>query len=182
MSEAHGARRQKPSDLYRTPVPAIVPIVKSLQHISGAFLDPCEGDGRIKLALRAPGRSSVGFDLDPDYGPPVDFLKHHRPYDCICGNPPFSIKKEFIDHSLGLSRYTVFILPMSVVSYNEIHSGYLDIPEYMGRLLMTPKIIMNEAGSFKRKGVYSYAWFFWDTKCRTRGSWEYYWDMRKQCY
>lgn len=179
MAVGHGARKQSSSDLYRTPFPAIPPAVIALRNINGSFLDPCEGDGRIRNSLRARGRSVTGFDLDPDCGTPVDFLDYHKPHDCVCGNPPFSLKKEFIDHSMGLSRYTVFLLPMSAVSYNEIHSHYLDIPEFLGKFVMTPKMIMDDTGRFKPGGVYSYAWFFWDTKCRTRGSWEYYIDIRR---
>lgn len=179
MSESHAARKKSISDLYRTPIPAIPPVILALQHIRGSFLDPCEGDGRIKNALRATGRSVTGFDLNPDYGVSVDFLGYHKPHDCICGNPPFSLKKAFIDHSMGLSRYTAFLLAMTAVSYNEIQRDYLDIPEYLGRVLMTPKMIMDETGRFKPGGAYSYAWLFWDTECRTRGSWEYYIDVRR---
>lgn len=179
MSEASAVRKQRPSDLYRTPRPAIPPVVSSLQYLSGSFLDPCEGDGRIKNALRRQGRSVTGFDLEPDYGVPVDFLGYHKPHDCIVGNPPFSLKKQFIDHAMGLSRYTAYLLPMSAVSYNEIHRDYLDIPEYLGRLLMTPKMMLDDTGRFRPGGAYSYAWFFWDAECKTRGSWEHYIDLRR---
>lgn len=187
MSTAQAARRkdggrrgEAKSDLYRSPHKAIVPVKMALSHVRNSrILDPCEGDGRIKNALRSPTNSVIGFDKYPSHGVPVDFLQHKGQYDYIVGNPPFSLKGPFIDHSLELSRYVIYILPMGAVSYNYFHRNYLDRPEYMGRLLMTPKFFMNAAGTFIPGGTDSYAWFFWDRQCKKRGSFEYYFDLSK---
>lgn len=180
MSIASASRKSSSSDLFRTPVEMLVPLVMATQnrkHVK--ILDPCEGDGRIKRALMAPSRSVIGFDLEPDYGVSVDFLKHQGRYDMIIGNPPFSLKKEFITHALELAGTVIFLLPMSVVSYNEFHREFLDRPEYVGRILMTPKLFLNEAGTWKPGGINSYAWFFWDKSHSSRGSFEFYFDLRK---
>jgi len=180
MSTAAAARKTSKGDLFRTPVECIEVlrmILENRQDVS--ILDPCEGDGRIKRALIAPTRSVIGIDLFPDYGVPVDFLTHQKHYDIIAGNPPFSLKTQFIDHALTLADTVIFLLPMSVCSYNLFHRKYLNRPEYVGRALMTPKLFFNSAGTWKPGGTESYAWFIWKNGNRTRGSYEYYFDLNK---
>lgn len=167
-------------DLFRTPPECITLLkflLKDYQHVS--ILDPCEGDGRIRRALQAPTRSVTGFDLYPDYGVSVDFLQYKKRHNIIAGNPPFSLKKQFIHHSLTLSDLVVYLLPMAAVSYNDFHAECLAIPQYCGRVLMTPKLIFNEAGRWKPGGVTAYAWFFWHSQNNTSGSFEHYFDLRR---
>ena len=158
MSVASAARKIGKGDLYRTPYRAIIPLKMALSKVRDSkILDPCEGDGIIKNALRSRTNSVIGFDLFPNHGVSVDFLKHSGKYDIISGNPPFSLKGDFIEHGLSISEYVIYILPMSVVSYNIFHRSFLDIPQYMGRILMTPKMFMNASGSFVPGGTDSYA-------------------------
>jgi len=180
LSQAHAAVKKSNTDLYRTPMPMIVPLVSELQKTRRkTILDPCEGDGRIREALSRIHRSNTvtGIDLYYDEWDGIDFLTYHVPHDIIAGNPPFSLKNDFIDHALGLARDVIFLLSMNTVSYNEFHRRFLDIPEYRGRILMTPKVIMNEQGTFKRGGTAAYAWFFWRNGNRTKDSWERYVDV-----
>ena len=184
MSISAAAQKRGKSDLYRTPHKAIVPLVKTFSYLRNKkILDPCQGDCRIRQKLETIDKSNTvtGFDLypsDPNVQP-VDFLKHYGRYDYIIGNPPFSLKSDFIDHGLEISEYVIFLLNMSTVSYNIFHRNYLNRPEYMGRLLMTPKMFMNSEGTFKPGGTDSYAWFIWKNGHNTRGSFEYYFDLRK---
>jgi len=182
LSIAQAARKIGKTDLYRTPEKAIIPLYMILKNERGKnILDPCEGDGRIRRKLESidPSNQVIGFDLFPDFGKPVDFLEHSERYDYIVGNPPFSVKNEFINHALEISRFVIFLLPMSVVSYNIFHREFLDRPEYVGRLLMTPKMFLNSEGTFKPGGTDSYAWFVWDNEHKSRGSVEHYFDLRK---
>ncbi len=180
MSIAKAAAKTSKTDLYRTPYECIECLRQFLNPIKNiSILDPCDGDGRIRNALRSQTRSVVGFDLYPNHGVSVDFLKHNKHYNLIVGNPPFSLKNEFIRHSIEYSNYTIFLLPVSVVSYNIFHREFLNRPEYVGRILMTPKLFLNEGGTWKPGGTDSYAWFIWSKHNNTKESWERYFDLRK---
>lgn len=180
MSIATAARKTSKTDLYRTPIEMIQVLKIIMSNVENSkILDPCEGDGRIKNMIRSRTNSVIGFDLYTDNGVSVDFLKHDNQYDYIVGNPPFSLKNDFIKHGLEISDNVIFLLPMSVVSYNIFHREFLDRPEYVGRVLMTPKMFLNAAGSWKPGGTDSYAWFIWNRNNNTSGSWERYFDLRR---
>lgn len=207
MSEAHGARKTGKTDLYRTPYKAIIPLRMALSGMRNkTILDPCEGDGRIRkeLSLIDPSNKVIGIEKYPDepyintlYQSPFDlqeiglykdlsvriqsrdFLSYNKPVDIVAGNPPFSLKKEFISHGLEIAEYTCMLLAMHALSYNEIQEDFTDIPEFLGKIVMRPKLMYSESGEWKPGGTTAYAWLFWKKGNRTRGSWEHYIDLRR---
>lgn len=182
-------RRQQrdKKDFYQTPVVAVEALwlttLKSFPKES-IILDPCKGGGVIGGVLREAGFENIReiekYPVDVTESP-VDFLEYDRPVDIIVGNPPYSQKYKFIDHALTLADYVFFIFPVAMISYNNFHTEYLNRPEYIGRVLLTPKFFMDEndrGRSIKRGGSGAYAWFCWSKRGRdSNGSMETYYNL-----
>lgn len=81
--------------------------------ISGIVLEPCEGIGRISKKLK----SIIGIDkvitCEIDKG--KDFFNFHKKVDWIVTNPPFSMVREFLNHSYKLSDNIVFLVPLNSI-------------------------------------------------------------------
>jgi hypothetical protein len=75
-----------PRDLYNTPARAVKPLLGWLKRAT-PFLEPCYGEGALRLALEAAGHQFVGgFDL------PIDARSHQygvKPGEIFITNPPY---------------------------------------------------------------------------------------------
>lgn len=90
-----------------------------------------------------------------------DFFKVKTKYDYIISNPPYSLKDEFIEHALKISKNVFMLFPLQVLNYIEFCEKWLDIDSYCGRILMYPKVILNPEGEYIQGGNTGYAWFHW---------------------
>jgi hypothetical protein len=169
-------------DFFQTPEVCVQALVdrSALWH-EERILDPSAGNGPISKVLRRNGFDFVDeFDIHPSPG--KDFLKdEYEHYDVVVCNPPYSKKNDFIRRALSIADRIYMILPMQVVNYNQFHREFLAIPQYQGRILMTPKFFMTEEYQIRldhRGGISSYAWFCWQPAVKFRPrSWEVYVDL-----
>jgi hypothetical protein len=92
-----------------------------------------------------------------------DFLNLNRKYDYIISNPPYSLKDEFIEHALELSKHVFMLFPLQILNYIEVCEKWLDDDRYCGRILMYPKVILNAEGEYIQGGNTGYAWFHWSS-------------------
>lgn len=168
-------------DLFQTPEVCVQALVdrSALWH-EESILDPCAGNRPIGAVLARNGFQDVDeFEITKDG---LDFLSsEYRHYDVIVCNPPYSKKNEFIRKAMVLADRIYMILPMQVVNYNQFHREFLAIPQYQGRILMTPKFFMTgdyQVNLEHRGGISSYAWFCWQPAVKHRArSWEVYVDL-----
>lgn len=157
------SRRGNKSDYYITPWQCVQALIdKTDIPKDSIILDPCAGTGVIGKVLKRNGYCNI---LEEDIIEGNDFLQREEEsvFDYIIANPPYSIKNAFIDKAIKIAHNVIMILPANVINYNEFQEKYLDIPNYMGRLLMRPKFFMEEEEREipKLGGVSSYAWFWW---------------------
>lgn len=109
-----------------------------------------------------------------------DFLSVWRPFDIVASNPPYSLKDEFITHSLEIADDVFMLFPLQVLNYIEFCEEWLDTPKYMGRITMYPKVILNPQGEYIQGGNTGYAWFHWSNKALpSPNKYEYFVDIRK---
>ena len=100
------------SDIVYTPRNISSAIVKFLKP-SGLCLDPCRGDGAFYDYL----------PTDKEYcevSEGKDFFAYKRKIDWIIGNPPYSIFKEFLEHSFKLSDNVSFLVPTNKIFQRQI--------------------------------------------------------------
>jgi len=177
------SREEELKDYYQTPPECTRALINNLLYMTQGnkfkeILDPCCGTGAIINELKDSGYNVIGYDLN--FGENrKSFFDDHKQYDLIIMNQPYSLKYKFLDHAFKISKQVICILPMQIVNYNMFHKQYLTIPEYQGRLLLTPKIMMHEGREIKRGGVSSYAWFSWNRDNKESVKWELLDDITK---
>lgn len=174
-ADAHSRRGNK-SDYYITPTPCVRALLDNIpMPNSFTYLDPCSGTGVIGRTLREYGIENI-TELEKSKG--QNFLTHEKHYDVIIGNPPYSIKDDFWTKAMEIGKHIFFILPYNVGNYNSFHRNNMDIPQFIGKWLMTPKFFMGkeETENPKKGGVSAYAWYYWRPNGKTgkEGSFERY--------
>lgn len=183
MSQADAqSRRDNKSDNYATPAPCIRALLDEISiHKENTILDPCSGGGIFQRTCKEKGLEISGYDILEGR----DFLNEKGHYNLIIANPPYSQKNQFIKKALEVADRIYMILPMAVVNYNQFHREFLNINNYMGRYLMTPKFFMTdiETENPKRGGISAYSWFYWQGNSqegrRNNESFERYINLEK---
>jgi len=99
--------------------------IESIRDRPQRILDPGAGRGVFTDAVRAkyPKAEITALDLDPTVGPwptadhslvSTNFLEWNtnkaQSFDLVVGNPPYKLAQKFLEHSLRMSRYVVFLL------------------------------------------------------------------------
>jgi hypothetical protein len=115
--------------------------------------EPCRGDGRIQQFLENNGIKTTYSELREG----KDFFDWDDKTDLIFTNPPFSIAKEFVDHSVSRSETVVMLLRLNFLGSKTRHDWWnINKP--------TSLYILSQRPSFTGKGTDSteYAWFVWD--------------------
>jgi hypothetical protein len=78
--------------------------------------DPAAGAGHISRFFRKNGFAMKSSDIAK--GPKQDFLTltpADAEYDCIITNPPFSLKKQFIDRCFQLKKPFALLIPLNAL-------------------------------------------------------------------
>ena len=191
MSEQQASQRKimygekYKKDFFQTP-PACTRVLLNFlleHHIKNDIniLDPCCGDGAIYNVLQTYFKNIIGYDLFPEItNQPKNFLKDNDTRDLIIMNPPYSNKYNFIKHAVKISTNVFCLLPMQTVNYNMVHRDYMCPRNFIGKIIMTPKIMLHEGTEIIKGGVSSYAWFWWSKNERKESySKEWYANLKE---
>jgi len=139
---------------------ALVPHLRGLTQI----WDPACGSGKMVDALRQCGLDVHGSDVDNER----DFLGSERieGADAIITNPPYTLAREFIEHSLTLMKPVGGLVAMLLrtdfdhaKTRSHLFQGCLAFAQ---KLVLTKRIVW-----FERPGAapsFNHAWFIWDWK------------------
>lgn len=80
---------------------------------NGLCLDPCKGDGAFY----------DNFPAEKDYceiRENRDFFDYKNKVDWIIGNPPYSIFKDFLEHSFDISDNVSFLVPTNKIWQRQV--------------------------------------------------------------
>lgn len=119
--------------------------------------EPCRGDGRIQKFLIDKGIPTTYSEIREG----KDFFDWNDSTDLILSNPPFSLAKEFIEHSVSNSETVMMLLRLNFLGSKARHNWWnINKP--------TSLYILSQRPSFTGEGTDSteYAWFVWDKSKR----------------
>jgi hypothetical protein len=147
MASSNTKRKDKSeiseNELYNTPLIALESFYTQFPEVFDqydTYYDPCSGLGAISSFLKGLGKTVVTGDLiDYGYQDSVgDFLAISKlpkslssVSSCIVMNPPFTLTKEFVDHSLKLCDNVLMFNRMVTIESkyraNKFKSGEWDL-------------------------------------------------------
>ena len=114
--------------------------------------EPCKGDGRIVSFLENKGIETSWSEIQED----KDYFEWNGEVDLILTNPPFSLAKEFIEHSMSCSTTVIMLLRINFLG---AQSRY----DFWQQFVPDGLFILSKRPSFTGKGTDAtdYAWFVW---------------------
>ncbi len=161
MSRQKIGQRLNATDFYPTPPWCYENLDIDWSMFSSAH-EPCRGDGRIQFFLEEEQGIPCSYsEIMED----KDFFEHIESTDLILSNPPFSIAKEFIDHSLKLSNTCIMLMRINYLGSIGRHVWWKENTP-------TALHVLSKRPSFTGKGTDAtdYAWYVWDkTERLSRG-------------
>ena len=106
--------KQGNSNDFQTPPEALEPLMQFLKKDWTIWECAC-GKGNLVNELERLEFKVFGSDLITETPNQLDFLTQEPPseYDCIITNPPFSLKKEFLERVYQLKKPFAFLLPLT---------------------------------------------------------------------
>lgn len=122
--------------------------------------EPCAGDHRITKFLTEKGLQTSYSEISED----LDYFKWDGKVDLILTNPPFSLAKEFIDHSLARATTVIMLLRINFLGSQKRYPWWIENePDSL--------IVLSKRPSFTGTGTDAteYAWFVWDKEKRFNG-------------
>jgi hypothetical protein len=167
-------------DFYQTNPYMVQALYPHIRHLQGRLIvDPCCGEGVIVNGLRDAGHLAIGFDKflgdnRIDYLNWVPDSSH-----IIVMNPPYSSKYLFMDKAIREADEVYCLLPLNISNYNMMFKKYEDIPEFIGKIQMSPKMILHKGIEFHAGGTSQYCWYIWKKYNNTKYSYTWYEDLRK---
>ena len=152
MSRQIAGIRLNKTDLYPTPPWCYENLDINWKAFSDAH-EPCRGDGRIQEFIKDQGISCSYTEILEG----KDFFEFNDKIDLIVTNPPFSLAKEFIEHSIALSNTVIMLLRLNFLGSIKRRSWWIDNTP-------TSLYILSKRPSFTGKGTDAtdYAWFICD--------------------
>lgn len=147
------------ADFYGTPLAAFERLLPYLP-VHSDYWEPCAGDGRIVVWLRAAGFTAAGADLFAQnklvvHG--LDFLRDETQHDFIITNPPFSLAQEFITHALKHSRECLMLLRLNFLGAKKRRTWWRDGHTPNALFVLSDRPDFTGAGG----DACEYAWFYW---------------------
>jgi hypothetical protein len=173
MSSTNRGGMRSDADVYPTPAWAVTRLLEAVELPTGAWLEPCAGDGAIMRAVheRLPSVAWTANEIRPDCEDlirPVaegrvqigDYLNasFDRTFSVVLTNPPFRLAEEFITKSLAIADHVVMLLRLNYLG-SEKRSRFL-------RENMPDVYVLPNRPSFMGTGQtdsIEYAWFHWKT-------------------
>lgn len=107
-------------DTPEEPITAIIPILKRYKWIKTIWLCADQKHSNFVKVLEKHGFNVIYSHIFDGQ----DFLKYEpqEKYDLILTNPPFSLKKEFVERSIQLKKPFMFLLGMPILNYKDWNS------------------------------------------------------------
>ncbi|MHA1972824.1 MAG: hypothetical protein ACTSW1_07520 [Candidatus Hodarchaeales archaeon] len=166
---------RKPQDFYETPYWVTRVLLDDYLLINKhlTILEPCAGAGAISRQIKKyyPDSFVSQFEIRGEEEEKLkefgdirigDFLtKQLSYYSHVITNPPFSIAKEFLEHTFEQlpSSEVIMLLPLSILGSDERHEFWKkNPPDTLWILSDRPSFINNKTDSSV------YAWFGWNTQ------------------
>jgi hypothetical protein len=153
MSRQIKGERLNATDFYATP-----PWCYENLEIDWSLFDkahePCSGDGRIQFFLEEDCGLTCSYS---EILEGKDFFEWTDSTDLILTNPPFSLAKEFIDHSLKYCNTCIMLLRINYL-------GSIGRHDWWKENTPTALHVLSKRPSFTGKGTDAtdYAWYVWD--------------------
>lgn len=153
MSRQKTGQRLNVTDFYATPPWSYENLDIDWSRFSSAH-EPCRGDGRIHFFLEEEKKIPCTYS---EINEGLDFFDWKSSTDLILTNPPFSIAKEFIEHSLAKCNTCVMLLRLNYL-------GSISRHDWWKKHIPTALFVLSKRPSFTGKGTDAteYAWFVWD--------------------
>lgn len=169
MSATNRGSERVESDYYPTPAWCVHRLLDEVRLPSGAWLEPCAGDGAIIRASRCvlTGAQWAAMELREEMRAPLsglcpttigDFLASDlgaARYDVILTNPPYSLAMEFVQKSLAVSRVTAMLLRLNFLGSQERAAFFRAHPPSVYVMPNRPSFVGG------RTDACEYAWFVW---------------------
>lgn len=96
------------NDVVLTPFPLAKRIIEHFP-IAGRVLDPCRGTGAFYEQFNVQDKEWC------EISDGRDFFNHYGEYDWIVSNPPYSIFRKFLIHSMEIAHNIVFLITVNHV-------------------------------------------------------------------
>ena len=157
MSRQKTGQRLNPTDFYATP-PWCYENLEIDWSIFSSAHEPCRGDGRIHFFLEEEQKLPCTYS---EINEGKDFFDWEEGTDLILTNPPFSIAREFIDHSLATCETCIMLLRINYL-------GSIGRHEWWKENTPIALHVLSKRPSFTGKGTDAtdYAWYVWDKSDR----------------
>ena len=184
IRRTHKPSKETEKDFYQTHPLMVVALKEWL--IDNDFskdmtiLDPCCGEKVIGNELRAYFNNIIEIDKFPKEGEGIDFMQYipDRKIDICISNVPYSNKYNFINKQMEIANYVFSLFPLNISNYNMFHREFEDMPEFVGKLQMAPKMFLSQTTEFNASGTAQYCWYMWDKNNNTDFSKTWYKDLR----
>jgi len=157
MSRALAGVRLNPTDFYPTPPWCYENLEIDWSLFTSAH-EPCAGDHRIYDWLKHKIPCTYSEITEG-----LDYFEWNCKVDLIITNPPFSLAKEFIDHSTNHANTVIMLLRLNFLGSIKRYSWWKDNPP-------TALYILSKRPSFTGTGTDAteYCWFVWDKTDRIK--------------
>jgi type I restriction-modification system DNA methylase subunit len=151
--------KRREYDFYETPTWATELIIKEIVFPNDpSVLEPCCGSGAIVKVIEDRANATV-VQFDIRDGEEFDFLNMEFGcrFDFSITNPPYSLAREFVEHSLRLANCTVMLLRLNFLASSKRKEFWQKHPP-------TAIHVLTKRPSFTGKGsdATDYGWFVWD--------------------
>ena len=163
----HTKDKRQGFDYYATD-PKAAFMLLDIEDFSQNILEPCCGGGHIALSLEKMGKNVTSSDLnDTGFGDNgINFLTDIKSFDGdIITNPPYSMAKEFIEHSLKIvpdGRKVAMFLKIQFLESIDRRSFFQNNPPKTVHI-SSSRIMCAKNGDFEKYGssAVCYAWYVW---------------------
>ena len=172
LAGGNPAAQRVENDFYATNPNAVNMILNKYNFYAQNILEPCVGQGHIAYAIDEfynHSKNITAIDI-VDRGYPntivTDFLNYQteKRYDGIITNPPYSLAKEFVEHSMDLLDNDEFCIMLLKIQFlegkarKELFKKYP--PKFVWVFSERQKCLKNDKDTGGSSAV-CYCWFIW---------------------
>jgi hypothetical protein len=162
MSQRDSGYERIERDEYTTPAWVTAALSPHL-HLAHHVWEPACGSGVMANAHRSAGYNVHETDIETG----TDFLKADglpNLVQCVCTNPPYTLAREFIEHSLQLTKPVGGVVAMLLrTDYDHAVSRrhlFAECQAFAKKLVLTKRI--KWFADTKGQPSFNHAWFIWE--------------------